>query len=193
VNWSKKLHPGPAAYTGDGPGDLYFIPYLDGARAPFNNPAAGGAFFGLTSAHGPRDMAGAVLKALGLELAFLIACMERAAPFPRILEVSGGLVRVPGLLRLLADCTGKTLRSHPDVDASCGDARIAMLADQPLKNLPPPGEKAALHAPSAASPAYREQALRFAALCAEVVGIQPAANRLLPPPPEGTTNTSPVP
>ena len=179
VNWSRNVYgrtdaPASGPDLSDGPGEVYFIPYLEGARAPFNNPAARGAFLGLSAAHGPADMARAVYEALGYELALIIARMERAAPFPDILDVSGGLIRTPNLARLVADSTGKILRLHPDVDASCGDARIAMLADRPLGELPFPSQNALLCQPSPASPAFREHAERFAAYC-EWAAAEPGA------------------
>jgi xylulokinase len=150
VEWGRKLGAiaAPASPTG-----IFFIPYLDGARTPFNDPSARGAFLGLTSAHTPTDMAAAVLESLGYELAMIISKMEEAAPFPTLVEASGGLVNMPGLMELVADVTGKSLRPHPGVDASYGDALIAMTAVSP-DALPSPGDPLRVVHPSERAVTY---------------------------------------
>ncbi|MDR3230938.1 MAG: hypothetical protein LBT65_05830 [Synergistaceae bacterium] len=147
------------------PTGIYFIPYLDGARSPFTNPSATGAFLGLTSAHSPSDMARAVWESLGYELAMIISKMESAAPFPDVLETSGGLSNVPELMRLIADITGRTLRPHPDVDASQGDAFIAMMSEIPYDRLPFSGQELPLIRPDERAGHYAKHRARFQSLC----------------------------
>jgi xylulokinase len=167
------------------PTGILFLPYLDGARTPFNAPHATGMILGLKSTHGPEGIAQAVQESLGYELALLIEMMEKKMtrekitrekmteekvmkermtgekvteethPFPKILEISGGLSRFTPLVQTVADITGRVLRVHAE-DASYGSARIAMTADVPYSKLPPvpppakivnPGKKAECYAP----------------------------------------------
>lgn len=169
VNWGKALCPAAAPRTPSGPSGIVFVPYLDGARTPFNNPSARGAFFGLTHAHGPADMYRAIQEALGYELALIISRLERVAPFPALLDVSGGLTRAPGLLQMIADITGRKLRAHPASDASFGDARIAMLADMRLEDLPSLAGNVSVRSPAANAPRYAQCTERFAAF-SELLG-----------------------
>lgn len=159
LDWSRRLF-GDAAPLPDRPTGILFIPWLDGSRTPFNDPGATGAFLGLRTHHAPGDMAAAVRESLGYETALLISMMEEHYPFPETLDVSGGLAHDAPLMRLIADATGRRLRLHTDVDASYGDARIAMTADVPYEKLPPaardgeqpyvlPSEKRELYAPLA--------------------------------------------
>jgi xylulokinase len=152
LDWSRRFADAepPASPTG-----ILFIPYLDGARTPFNAPRATGTFLGLRSSHGPEDIAQAVQESLGYELALLIEMMEEAHPFPGTLEISGGLSHFAPLMQTVSDITGRVLRVHAE-DASYGSARIAMTADVPCESLPAvpaplqivkPGERAALYEP----------------------------------------------
>ncbi|MDR1650066.1 MAG: hypothetical protein LBR71_07375 [Synergistaceae bacterium] len=132
IDWSKQFAQAapPASPTG-----ILFIPYLDGARSPFNAPRATGTLLGLKSSHGPEDIAQAVLESLGYELALLIEMMDEVHPFPETLEITGGLSRLTPLMQTVSDITGRVLRVHAE-DASYGSARIAMMADIPYESLP---------------------------------------------------------
>ncbi|MDR2179471.1 MAG: hypothetical protein LBP21_04120 [Synergistaceae bacterium] len=166
--------------TGRAPTGIFFVPYLDGARTPFNEPTARGAFFGLTSAHTPAHMAAAVEESLGYELAHIISLMEKSlteesrvtkSAFPSRLEVSGGLSRVGSLMQSVADITGRSLRLHPEVDASFGDALIAMTAHVPWEDLPSPDRALPVIQPSEFAASYGEFSRRFAALCENVARL----------------------
>jgi xylulokinase len=152
LDWSKRF---ADAAPPESPTGIFFLPYLDGARTPFNAPGAAGTILGLKSFHGPKEVAQAVQESLGYELALLIEMMEEAYPFPETLEISGGLSRLAPLVQTVADITGRVLRVHAE-DASYGSARIAMTADFPCESLPPvpcsaqivsPGKRAKLYAP----------------------------------------------
>jgi xylulokinase len=159
MDWIRKIV-GDRVVKDGAPTGIMFIPYLDGARTPFNDPAASGAFLGLRSSHGPDDLARAVGESLGYELAMLIEIIERSYSFPEILDVSGGLTHINWLMRVVADVTGRTLRVH-EHDASFGDARIAMLADTSAGLLPSPVPAATVE-PGPRSSEYRPYRSEFA-------------------------------
>jgi xylulokinase len=63
------------------------LPWLHGARAPFWRADARAAFLDITAAHGPADLARAVVEAVGLDVA---RCVELLAPSARALTLAGG-------------------------------------------------------------------------------------------------------
>lgn len=140
LEWGDRLFGKVDAVPRQRPTGILFIPYLDGARSPFNDPDAMGAFLGLKSLHAPADLSVAIQESLGYEVALLISMMEEVYPFPERLEVSGGLANVEDLMQMIADITGRTLHLHTDKDASYGDARMAMTVDFPIEKLPCAGK-----------------------------------------------------
>jgi xylulokinase len=74
-------------------GGLVFLPYLAGERSPIWDPAARGAFIGLTLAHGRAHLARAVLEAAALALRHLAAPIEEAGIRIEQLTVAGGTAR----------------------------------------------------------------------------------------------------
>lgn len=109
------------------PGDLLFLPYLAGSGAPLPNPAARGAFIGLTADH---DRA-ALLKAVLEGTAFQMEAIRRAAGALNdgaieTLVVAGGGTRNPRWLQIKADVYGVPLDiGAADEAALLGAALIA--------------------------------------------------------------------
>jgi xylulokinase len=91
--------PGPdaliaeAAAVPPGAGGLIFRPYLAGERSPIWDPAARGAFVGLTLAHGRAHLARAVLEAAALALRHLASPIAEAGIRIGELTVTGGTAR----------------------------------------------------------------------------------------------------
>ena len=79
-----------AAATPPGAGGLVFLPYLAGERWPLHDPAARGAFVGLTLHHGRGHLARAVLEAAAYALRHVAApAVAAGLPFTE-LRVTGG-------------------------------------------------------------------------------------------------------
>lgn len=99
----------------DGPSGLLFLPHVNGAGAPWPNPASRGAVIGLTSQTPRHAVARAVIEGACFELRRLFTAFERlvGAPFATI-YVTGGHVQNPTWLQMKADVLGRTL-SVPDV------------------------------------------------------------------------------
>jgi len=74
-------------------GGLVFLPYLAGERSPIWDPAARGAFVGLTLAHGRAHLARAVLEAAALALRHLATPIAQAGIRIDELTVTGGTAR----------------------------------------------------------------------------------------------------
>lgn len=106
------------------PTSLLYLPYLNGERSPFSDPAARGAFIGLSSAHTPDNLARAVLE--GVTFAFrhaLDALIE--APITT-LTLTGGGTRTDDYNQMFADVTG--LRVAVAEDAANVGVRGAILS-----------------------------------------------------------------
>jgi xylulokinase len=111
--------------TADG---LVFLPYLAGERSPIWDPAARGAFVGLTLRHGRAHLARAVLEAANLALRHVAAPILEAGLPVREMRVSGGLARDRGLDRLKADITGFTVAVPRVVETAMLGSAIAAAA-----------------------------------------------------------------
>ncbi len=89
-----------------GAGGLVFLPYLSGERTPHADPAARGAFVGLTAAHGPGDLARAVMEGVAFGLR---DCLElvRSLRLPiEEVRLTGGGARSPVWRQIVADVLG---------------------------------------------------------------------------------------
>lgn len=70
---------------------MFFLPYLSGERAPLNDPAAKGAFLGVTSRHGKGHFARAVLEGVAFSLRQVYDLIG-AADSSEIVVAGGGAV-----------------------------------------------------------------------------------------------------
>lgn len=119
-----------ALARGPGPGPL-FLPHLEGERAPFWDPAARGAFAGLSGASGAEDLAAAVLEgvALAARLALEAAAASAGGPGADPLRAGGGGMRADAWVQLRADVLGRPLaRVAVPQTAALGAAMMAGVA-----------------------------------------------------------------
>ena len=123
---------------------LLFFPYLAGSGAPDHDSTARAALLGLTLAHGPADVARAILEGTTIELARIVAA-TREFLAPRLLVASAGAATHNLLLEMLANLTNLpvALAPHPET-ALMGAGLLAWLglrrwptADAALAALPP--------------------------------------------------------
>ena len=95
-----------AALVPPGADGLVFLPYLAGERSPLWDPAARGAFVGLTLRHGRGHLARAVLEAAALAIRHVAAPMLRAGADVRVMRACGGPARSATWNQIKADVTG---------------------------------------------------------------------------------------
>jgi xylulokinase len=95
-----------AARVSPGCAGLVFLPYLAGERSPLWDPAARGAFVGLTLAHGRGHLARAVLEAAAYALRHVAAPIRAAGLGIDHLVVTGGTARSEVWNRIKADVLG---------------------------------------------------------------------------------------
>jgi xylulokinase len=108
-----------------------FLPYLSGERTPHNNPLAQGVLFGLTHAHGPADIAWAVLEGVSFGLLDGFHSLQLPADArPAELSLVGGGARSALWAQLLASLLDTPLVVHEGSEAggALGAARLGWLA-----------------------------------------------------------------
>jgi glycerol kinase len=83
---------------------VYLVPAFTGLGAPYWEPEARGAIFGLTRDIGPREFARATLEAVCYQTRDLMEAMAAdGAPRPTALRVDGGMTGNDWLMQFLAD------------------------------------------------------------------------------------------
>ena len=84
--------------------EIYLVPAFTGLGAPYWDPHARGAVFGLNRATGPAEFARATLEAVCYQTRDLVEAMAAdGATAPRALRVDGGMVANDWMLQCLAD------------------------------------------------------------------------------------------
>ena len=144
-----------------------FLPYLAGERSPHNDAQAQGVLHGLTHAHGPADIAYAVVEGVSLGLRDGLDTLE--PPAGELLLVGGG-ARSAWWSQLLADIleVPLALAEGGEAGGALGAARLAWLADggsaASVCRTPPLRQR--FMPDAAAAPAHRSRHARFRALYA---------------------------
>ena len=85
--------------------DVYLVPAFVGLGAPYWQPEARGALFGLTRATGPNEIARAALEAVCYQTRDLLEAMHSdwSAQAKSVLRVDGGMVASDWTMQFLAD------------------------------------------------------------------------------------------
>ncbi len=95
-----------AADVEPGSGGLLFLPYLAGERDPINDPAARGAFVGLTLVHRRAHLARAIMEAAAFALRHVASPILEAGISVSEMRVAGGPARSDVWNRIKADVMG---------------------------------------------------------------------------------------
>jgi gluconokinase len=118
-----------AAAVPAGSAGLICLPYLSGERTPLWDEKACGVYFGFDMHHGTGHFLRAALEGVCYALYDILKKLEQSAGPVHTLHVSGGMVRSPMWMQLLADVTGKKVRLLHTEDASAlGAALFCMKA-----------------------------------------------------------------
>lgn len=114
-----------AARVPAGAEGLLFAPYLTGERTPYPDPAARGAFVGLTVRHDRGHLARAVLEGVAFGLRDSLEAMTGAGmPRPRQIRASGGGTRSPLWRQILADVLGAEIVSVSTAEGAAAGAGV---------------------------------------------------------------------
>jgi xylulokinase len=95
-----------AATVPPGANGLIFLPYLAGERSPLWEPAARGAFVGLTLRHGRAEMTRAVIEAAAYAIRHVAAPILGAGVPVTAMRACGGPAQDDGWNQIKADVTG---------------------------------------------------------------------------------------
>ncbi len=101
-----------------GPSPILYFPYLAGAQAPDPDPAARGAFVGLTARHTASDLALAVIQGAAYEMERVRAAAERLTGAIDELVIVGGGARIRRWLQIKADVAGRPVTVSPHEEAA---------------------------------------------------------------------------
>lgn len=115
-----------ASKTSPGANGLFMLPYLMGERSPHWDPAARGAFIGLTPTHGRGEMARAVLEGVMFNLRIVLDAFRRQGASIPALRLIGGGARSALWRQIAADIFGvPILRPELPVEATSLGAAVA--------------------------------------------------------------------
>lgn len=113
-----------AMKTEPGARGLIFLPYVFGERAPYYNPDLRGVFFGLAQHHTQAHMMRALLEGICLEVRSIVESIEESIEQVTEILASGGFVRSPLWIQLMANVLNKKIVLHDVNDASSLGAAI---------------------------------------------------------------------
>ncbi len=119
-----------AATAPPGSDGLLFLPYLNGERAPINNPDARGVWFGLCSSHARSHLVRSVLEGVALSLKDVVETMQALAAPHRVVATGGG-VKSPLWAQILSNVLGVPIDIVEDPGSAVGAARLARLRQDP--------------------------------------------------------------
>ena len=151
------------------PSEVTFLPYLSGERTPHNNPAARGAFIGLSAGTDPATLVQAVMEGVGFAFADCHDALTRTGgPLGAVYAVGGG-ARSNAWLRIIAAATGLTLLipEAGDFGAAYGAAKLARACLSPRfrpEDFAAPGLRAEVQPDPALAEAYGARRARFRAV-----------------------------
>lgn len=92
-----------------GAGNLLFLPYLNGERAPFWKAEAKGSFIGLTPSHGKGHVTRAAMEGVLFSILHIASALERLGNNHDRIFASGGFARSEVWVQMLADLFNKRI------------------------------------------------------------------------------------
>jgi len=108
---------------------VLFLPYLNGARTPLNDPSATGLVTGIRSSTESDDLYIALLESLAFDLAMMASRVDGEIRPARPLRVTGGGARNAALLRTIAETLRRDLEVlPPEMGSAAGAALLAFAA-----------------------------------------------------------------
>lgn len=129
VKEAKKAKPGS--------GGLQFLPYLTGERCPHPDPDAKGAFIGLTTRHGKKEMTRALLEGITYGMAEQTRIFTEMGLAMKTIRLTGGGAQSAFWRQLQADVYGKPVATVNSAEGpAMGVAILAGVGTGVWKNVP---------------------------------------------------------
>ena len=110
--------------VGPGSEGLIFLPYLSGERTPHMDPAARGAFIGLTLKHGKAHMIRAVMEGVVFGLRDSVEIFASLGIPMDTFIASGGGARSPVWMQIQADVLNREIYKSSQTEQACVGAAI---------------------------------------------------------------------
>ncbi|MFI5457840.1 MAG: glycerol kinase GlpK [Isosphaerales bacterium] len=105
--------------------EVVFVPAMTGLGAPYWEPAARGAIFGLTRATSVADVARATLEGVAFQVADLIEAMNSDLGSPLTdIRVDGGMARSDPFLQFQADLLDLPIHRSPNTESTALGAAL---------------------------------------------------------------------
>jgi glycerol kinase len=115
----------PLSLASDPANEVIFVPALTGLGAPYWEPDARGAIFGLTRATGVADLARATLEGVAFQVADLIEAMDADLGTPLTdIRVDGGMARSDLFLQSQADLLNLPIHRSPNTESTALGAAL---------------------------------------------------------------------
>ena len=117
--------------------DIIFLPYLNGERAPINDPFAQATFIGMNNNTNKEDLLKAVLEGVGFSFKQIINEFSKTQ-LPKInyINIIGGGAQNDKWVQIIADILGVKLQTiQNNYGPSYGAALLAIKGNNPLKSL----------------------------------------------------------
>ncbi|MCL4517398.1 MAG: gluconokinase [Firmicutes bacterium] len=125
-----------AASVPPGSRGLVFLPFLAGERSPYWNPNARGVLFGLNLGHGPDEVIRSIMEGVVFQLYSVYEALVETTGQPAEVRASGGFVKSPEWVQIMADTFGVPLAVPQVLEGSAfGAAALAMMAMGVLEKL----------------------------------------------------------
>lgn len=113
--------------------DLLMVPFLDGARLPYQNTDYRVLWYGMTSSTTKEDFWRAGAEAMGCEMYDLCNKLSQIAQAPSTAHISGGLASNSAFVHIIANVTGLKLKRFKRTNAAYGDALMALSLQEGLE------------------------------------------------------------
>ena len=107
-------------------GKVIMLPYLDGARIPYQKPLMRVLWYGMTSETNRQELWKAAFEAMGYELSVLLEHLLKVGEIPASAHVMGGLASNRQFLQVIANITGLAQQHFLNISAAFGDAMMAL-------------------------------------------------------------------
>ncbi|MEM7432466.1 MAG: glycerol kinase GlpK [Pseudomonadota bacterium] len=98
--------------------DVVVVPAFTGLGAPYWDPYARGAVFGLTRGSNRERIVTATLQAVALQTADLLSAMADDGVTPSVIRVDGGMVKNDWFLQFLADILNTPVERPKDIEST---------------------------------------------------------------------------
>lgn len=136
VQWMKEfLNHSEMDFSNHSPTEIVILPYIDGSRAPYDNPDSKGVIFGLRKNTTNDTVLKASVESLGYELNLLLSKLVTVSNLPDHIHVLGGMSENKEILQLISNIVGKKMIVYNHIDASYGDALLAMTAEKSYREI----------------------------------------------------------